>query len=152
MVPVGQISLLFIFLLGIVSKNNILTSAAGILLIMQGMGLDSLFFFLEERAIDVGLLFLTIAILVPFATGKIHMQHIIEFLCSRAGLLTMMGGAVAAILNARGVELLRGEPQIIGAIILGCILSITFGNGIPVGPIMAAGISSVLLHLFRIFL
>lgn len=150
--PAGQISLLLIFLLGIVSKNNILTSAAGILLIMQGMGSEGLFFILEERAIDVGLLFLTLAILVPFATGKIQMHHIVEFLCSRAGLLTMLGGAAAAILNARGVKLLSGEPQIIGAIILGCILSIAFGSGIPVGPIMAAGIASVLLQLFRRFI
>ncbi|NLP17708.1 MAG: DUF441 domain-containing protein [Firmicutes bacterium] len=150
--PAGQISLLFIFLLGLVSKNNILTSAAGILLIMQGMGLDGLFLILEDRAIDVGLLFLTMAILVPFATGKIHLRHIIEFLCSRAGLLTMVGGAAAAILNARGVKLLSGKPQVIGAIILGCIISIAFGGGIPVGPIMAAGIASVLLQLFRYFL
>ena len=97
------------------------------------------------------MLFLTLAILVPFATGKITLRHIVLFLCSPAGLITAVGGALAALLNARGVLLLTREPHVIGAIILGALISITFFGGIPVGPVMAAGIASVLLQVFRSF-
>lgn len=150
--PAGQALLLFIFVLGILAKNNILASAAGILLVMKGMDLERLFIILENHAIDWGLLFLTIAILVPFATGKIQLEHIIGFLWSPAGLVTLVGGAVAALLNARGVSLLIREPDVVGAIILGSLISIVFFGGIPVGPVMAAGIASVLLQIFRSFL
>jgi uncharacterized membrane protein (DUF441 family) len=149
--PTGQIPLFFIFLLGMGTRNNILISAAGILLIMHAMGLERFFPILENRAIDLGLLFLTLAILVPFATGKIALQQIISFLCSPAGFIAGIGGAIAAILNARGVNLLTTEPDVIGAIILGALISIAFWGGIPVGPVMAAGIASVLLQVFRSF-
>lgn len=149
--PTGQLPLFFIFLLGMASRNNILTAAAGILLVMQVMALERFYSLLENRAIDLGLLFLTLAILVPFATGKITLRHIVLFLCSPAGLITAVGGALAALLNTRGVLLLTREPHVIGAIILGALISITFLGGIPVGPVMAAGIASVLLQVFRSF-
>ena len=90
--PTGQIPLFFIFLLGMGTRNNILISAAGILLIMHAMGLERFFPILENRAIDLGLLFLTLAILVPFATGKIALQQIISFLCSPAGFIAGIEG------------------------------------------------------------
>jgi len=149
--PTGQLPLFFVFLLGMATRNNILTAAAGILIIMQALGLERLFSILENRAIDLGLLFLTLAILVPFATGKITLAHIISFLFSPAGLVTAIGGAIAARLNARGVDLLTREPDVIGAIILGALFSIALMGGIPVGPVMAAGIASVFLQIFRLF-
>ncbi|MGI6576011.1 MAG: DUF441 domain-containing protein [bacterium] len=150
--PQEQVPLLFIFFLGMLTRNNILSSASGILLVMQVMNMHRLFPVLENRAIDLGLLFLTMAILVPFTTGKIKLQHILYFMCSPAGLVTIMGGIAGAVLNARGVNLLRMEPDIIGGIIFGSLIGILFCGGIPVGPVMAAGLSSVLLQLYRHFL
>jgi uncharacterized membrane protein (DUF441 family) len=145
----GQLTLLLVFSLGLLTKNNILNSAAGILIVMQAMGFERLFPLLENRSLDFGLLFLTLAILVPLASGRINLSSILLSLWSPVGLVTILGGIAGAVLNARGVDLLLNEPSIIGGIIFGSLLGILFFGGIPVGPVMAAGLSSVLLKIWR---
>ena len=44
--------------------------------------------------------------------------------------------------------MLRFDPQLIVGMVVGSILGIVFLRGIPVGPLMAAGITVILYKLF----
>lgn len=51
-------------------------------------------------------------------------------------------------IERRGLELLKLDPQLIVGLVIGSIFGIVFMKGIPVGPLMAAGITAFLLKLF----
>jgi uncharacterized membrane protein (DUF441 family) len=56
-------SLLAIFIIGLITRNNILAAASGIILVLGVLNLDQFYPLLERRGIEAGLLFLTMAIL-----------------------------------------------------------------------------------------
>ena len=46
--------------------------------------------------------------------------------------------------------MLKFDPQLIVGLVLGSILGIVFFRGIPVGPLMAAGITAILYKIFTL--
>jgi uncharacterized membrane protein (DUF441 family) len=52
-------------------------------------------------------------------------------------------------MNHKGVDLLQLEPRVAAGVVLGSLVSIAFFGGIPVGPVMAAGLTAVLLDVLR---
>jgi uncharacterized membrane protein (DUF441 family) len=139
----GEILLVILILTGLVGQSAIIAVAASILLFMKLVALDRFFSTVERRGLEAGLLFLTVAVLVPFATEQIKWQHIISLFTTWSGLLALAGGAIATYMNAKGLKLLHLEPQLIIGLIIGSILGIILLNGLPVGPLMAAGISAL---------
>jgi len=142
--------LLLIFCIAIFTKNNILASAAGIVLILGLMNLQRLYPFLERRGLEMGILFLTIPILIPFATGQVKTSDILKVLTSPIGLLAIIGGLLGAYLNDQGLTLLQLSPEIIPGIIIGVVICVSLFGGVSVGPVMAAGITAVLVTLFNL--
>ncbi|MEW6229340.1 MAG: DUF441 family protein, partial [Bacillota bacterium] len=55
----------------------------------------------------------------------------------------------ATYVNGKGVELLRARPDIIAGILIGTIIGVCLLRGIPVGPLAAAGITALLIRLFK---
>jgi uncharacterized membrane protein (DUF441 family) len=51
-------------------------------------------------------------------------------------------------MNGKGLDLLKVDPELIVALVIGSIFGIVFLRGIPVGPLMAAGITAMLLKMF----
>ena len=98
---------------------------------------------------------LTIAVLVPFANERISLKDILSVFTSWPGILALVGGAIATYMNGKGLDLLKIDPQLIVGLVIGSILGIVFLRGIPVGPLMAAGITALLLkistYLFDLF-
>jgi uncharacterized membrane protein (DUF441 family) len=133
------------FLLGVGIRNSLLASAAGILLVLSFLQLQPALLLLEKRGVELGLLLLTLALLPPFASGKITPEDLKASLLSLPGLVAVTGGAVAAVLNSRGVQLLAICPEIATSVIVGSIASILLFGGILVGPVMAAGVTAVFL-------
>jgi uncharacterized membrane protein (DUF441 family) len=64
--------------------------------------------------------------------------------------LALLGGALATYMNGKGLDLLKVDPQLIIGLVIGSIFGILFMRGIPVGPLMAAGITAFLLKVFRL--
>ena len=146
----GNAILLILIVVGLVGRSHIITVAACVLLVVKLLSLDRFFPTLERRGLEMGLLLLTISVLVPFASGKITMKDIGTVLMSAPGVLALIGGATAAYLNGRGLELLKLDPQIVIGLVIGSIFGIIFLKGIPVGPLLAAGLTALLLKVFQL--
>jgi len=122
-----------------------------IFLIVKFSRLDMFFPFLEKRGLEIGLLFLLLSILVPVATEKITKNEILYSFLSLPGILAILGGALATYLNGDGLKLLQIDPEIIFGVVIGSIIGITFFGGIPVGPLMAAGLTAFFLNIITLF-
>ncbi|MDI7248071.1 MAG: DUF441 domain-containing protein [Bacillota bacterium] len=139
--------LLVVLAVGLAFGNTLIAGAAAALLFIEAAGLNSLAAFLEQRALQLGLVLLMIAVLSPLSTRQITMDQVLRALCTWPGLLAIVGGAAATYVNGQGVQLLQARPDIIAGILVGTIIGVFLLRGIPVGPLAAAGITALLLRL-----
>lgn len=144
---VSALPLFIIFVVAILSKNNLLGAAAAIVFFLDLMRLNRFFPLIQARGLEAGLLFLTIALMIPFATGQVTLKSLASSLLSPVGILSIVGGLLGAYLNSQGLEFVAAEPSIIPGILIGVMLSVSLFGGVSVGPIMAAGITALLIRL-----
>ena len=144
-----RVILLGLMALGVAARNSLIVTAAGVVLIMRVLNLDRFFPLLERRGLEAGLIFLLIAVLVPFATGEVGWSEIRQSFTSWTGLAAIAGGIIAAVLSGYGVTLLQVKPEIIVGMVVGTILGVVLFKGIPVGPLAAADFTAILLALVR---
>lgn len=140
------LGLLALIILGLAARSNLIAAAATILLMLRLTRLTVVLPVLERRGVEIGLLFLTIAMLVPFAMGKVNLKDVSKSLFTIPGLLAVVGGAVATHLNGRGLNMLNDQSHLMISLIVGSIIGIVIWGGIPVGPLMAAGVTYILLE------
>lgn len=145
----ARIILLILMALGVGARNALIVTAAGIVLIMQVLQLNRFFPVLEKRGLEAGLIFLLMAVLVPFATGEVGWTEIKQSFTSWSGLAAIAGGVIAAVLSGYGVSLLQVKPEVIVGMVVGTIIGVVLFKGIPVGPLAAAGFTAVLLAMLR---
>jgi uncharacterized membrane protein (DUF441 family) len=143
--------LVALLLVGIIARSNLIATAACVLLIIKFSNLHFIFPLLERRGLEVGLLFLLLAILVPVASGKVTEKELLGTFTSLPGILAIIGGALATHLNGEGLRLLQIDPEMIFGLLIGSVFGIVFLNGIPVGPLMAAGLTALFLETIRLF-
>ncbi len=139
--------IILILVLGILGKSDIIAAAAAILLVIDYVNLERFLPTLERRGLELGLLFLVISVLVPFAANKVGSKQILTSFFSIPGLVALVSGAIATSLNGKGLEMLQQKPEVMIGLVFGSILGIVFLKGIPVGPLMAGGIAALLLRL-----
>ncbi|MCZ8520656.1 MULTISPECIES: DUF441 domain-containing protein [Paenibacillus] len=144
----GDILLVALIIIGLIGRSHIITTAACVLLIVKLISLDRYLPTIERRGLELGLLFLTMGVLVPFASERISVKDVTSIFTTWPGILALLGGAIATYMNGKGLELLKIDPQMIVGLVIGSIFGIVFLKGIPVGPLMAAGITAFLLKLF----
>jgi len=143
--------LVILILIGLIGRSPIIATAASILLVLKLTALERYFPTVERRGLELGLLCLTMSVLVPFASEKITWRDIAPLFTTMIGLLALTGGALATWMNGKGLDLLRAEPHMIVGLVIGSILGIVLLRGIPVGPLMAAGITALILKLWQWF-
>jgi uncharacterized membrane protein (DUF441 family) len=144
-----SLPLLIIFLIGVLTKNNLLAAASAIVMVMGLLNLERFLPMVERRGIEVGLLFLTMSVLAPFASGKVTLQSLGAALVTPLGLFAVLGGMLGSYLNGQGLDMVSVQPEVVPGILVGVMLGVWFLGGIPVGPIMAAGITAVLAALLQ---
>lgn len=143
--------MLFILALGIIGRSNIVAAAAAIMLLIHFTNLQKLFPIIERRGLEMGLLFLMLAVLVPFATGRVPVKEILKCFVTVPGIIAIFSGAMATYMNGKGLDMLQHAPQLMIGLVIGGIIGIVFFGGIPVGPLMAGGIAAVLMHFYQTF-
>lgn len=146
----GEGILLILIIIGIVGKAPLIATSACILLVLKLTNLTHYFALIERRGLELGLLFLMLSVLVPFAEGKITFKELRCSLLSLPGLLALVGGALATYMNGDGLRMLKHEPELLIGLVVGSIAGIVFLKGIPVGPLMAAGLTAFFLKLFKL--
>ncbi|HEY0828168.1 MAG TPA: DUF441 domain-containing protein [Bacilli bacterium] len=143
----GEIILVILIIIGLIGRSPIITTAACILLVVKLISLERFLPAIERRGLEIGLLFLTMGVLVPFASERISYRDIMAVFMTWPGIIALTGGAIATYMNGKGLDLLKIDPQLIVGLVIGSIFGIIFLRGIPVGPLMAAGITAFLLKL-----
>jgi uncharacterized membrane protein (DUF441 family) len=149
MLNAATIGLVVLLLLGLWARSPLVASAAALLLLIRLARLDFLLPILERRGIEVGLLFLTVAMLVPFAVGHVNVREVLRSLTTLPGILAVVGGAIATHVNGRGLGIITTHSELMIALIIGSILGIVVWGGIPVGPLMAAGLTYLMLEVVQ---
>lgn len=131
--------------LGIISSNAPVTVAMVFLLLLRVLNVHQAFPWLEKYGVTVGIIVLTIGVMAPLASGKISMQTIGASFLHWKSLLAIGVGILVAYLGGRGATLMGAQPTVVAGLLIGTVLGVAFFKGVPVGPLIAAGLLSLLL-------
>ncbi|MEC0240415.1 DUF441 domain-containing protein [Paenibacillus dokdonensis] len=137
--------LLILAALGIISSNTPITIAMIVLLLLRILHLQQLFPWLEKNGLTLGIVILTIGVMTPLASGKMSLQTIGESFLNWKSLLAIVIGMLVAYLGGRGASLMTVNPTIVAGLLVGTVLGVAFFKGVPVGPLIAAGILSLII-------
>ena len=127
--------------LGVLSNNSTITIAATVLLFMQQTLLVKYLPLVDKYALNSGITLLTIGVLSPLVSGKTPFFHYYEFFSLKM-IMAIIIGILVAWLAGRGVPLMSNQPILVTGLIIGTIAGVALLGGIPVGPLIAAGILS----------
>lgn len=131
--------------LGIISSNSPVTIAMVFLLLLRVLGLQQAFPWLEKYGLTIGIIILTIGVMTPLASGKISLQMIWQSFLHWKSLAAIAIGILVAYLGGRGAVLMGSQPTVVAGLLIGTVIGVAFFKGVPVGPLIAAGILSLLI-------
>ena len=140
--------LLLILALGIIGHNTTVAYAVIIVLVLKLLGLTAMLDILSVNGLNWGIVLLLAAILVPIATGDVTIANMLDAFKSPLGIAAIVCGVLAAMAGGGGVELLKNDPHIVAALIIGTIIGVCFFKGVAVGPLIAGGMTYALMKLF----
>ncbi len=137
--------LLILLSCGIFSQNTSITIAAASLILVKLTPLNQFFPYIQDYGLNIGIIILTIGVLAPIASGKISGHSILKSFISIKSLLAIAVGLAVAWLGGRGVKLMSNQPDIVAGLLIGTVAGVALLRGVPVGPLIAAGILSLLI-------
>ncbi|AOA58502.1 DUF441 domain-containing protein [Acinetobacter larvae] len=132
---------------GILSHNSAVSIAAAVLIVVRITPLDAYFPVIQQYGLHLGILILTIGVLTPIASGTIPGQAILKSFLSFKSLMAIAVGLLVAWLGGRGVKLMSSQPDVVAGLLIGTVAGVALLRGVPVGPLIAAGILSLALGL-----
>ncbi|NOL50253.1 DUF441 domain-containing protein [Pelistega europaea] len=141
--------LLVLIVLGVISHNNAITISACVLLIMQQTVLSAFLPAVMRHGLSIGIIILTIGVLSPLVAGKIQLPALKELLINWHLWAAIVVGIFVAWLGGRGVSLMALQPALVTGLMIGTVIGVTFFKGIPVGPLIAAGILALILDVAK---
>lgn len=140
----GLIVLFILLGLGVFSQNSTIIMASALLIIIKVSPLNAQIMpMVEKHGLGLGIFILTIGVLAPIASGKISAEVILKSFASVKSLLAIAVGMLVAYLGGRGVKLMTDEPSVIAGLLIGTVAGVAVLRGVPVGPLIAAGILSL---------
>lgn len=137
--------LILLALLGVISRNNSITIAAVVLLLIRVVNLHQAFPWIEKNGLSLGIIILTLGILSPLASGSISIKEFYQSFLHWKSIAAIAVGVLVAYLGGRGAHFMSGNPTIVTSLVIGTIIGVAFLKGVPVGPLIAAGILSLLI-------
>lgn len=144
-VDVTSLLLLALAALGLFSGNTTVSIAMIVLLLLRVLNLHHTFPWIEKYGLGIGIVILTIGVMSPMASGKISIQTMMQSFLHWKSLLAIAIGILVAFLGGRGVTLMTNHPTVVAGLLIGTILGVALFRGVPVGPLIAAGILSLLI-------
>ncbi|UFJ42278.1 DUF441 domain-containing protein [Brevibacillus humidisoli] len=141
-----NVILLALLALGIVGGNPTISIAVCVLLLLRLVNAERVFPYLEQYGLQLGIIVLTISVLSPIASGKISPETMYKTLNNWQSILAILIGAVVAYLGGRGVTLMSESPLVVTGLLVGTIIGVSLFRGVPVGPLIAAGLMAFILQ------
>lgn len=130
---------------GIFSHNTAVTVAVAVLIIFRITPLSEYFPLLQQHGLNIGIIILTIGVLTPIASGTIPGKDILKSFLSWKSLMAIAIGIFVAWLGGRGVKLMANQPNIVAGLLIGTVAGVAVLRGVPVGPLIAAGLLTLLI-------
>jgi uncharacterized membrane protein (DUF441 family) len=140
----GIIILFILTVLGIIGKNDLVATAAVILMGLVAVGSSQAIDFLSQYSVQVGIIFLLIGLLLPFILEKLNLVSVLYSLLSPMGLISVGVGILSAYLAAEGISFLGSRPEVMVGLVVGSVIGVSWLDGVPAGPLVAAGFAAVL--------
>lgn len=144
-IDVTALLLLLLAALGIFSNNMPITVAMIVLLLLRVLHMHYTFPWLEKYGLTLGIIILTIGVMTPVASGTISIQTLWASFFHWKSLLAIGVGMLVAWLGGRGATLMGNQPTVVAGLLIGTVLGVAFFRGVPVGPLIAAGILSLVI-------
>lgn len=141
--------LIVLIALGVISHNNAITIAACVLLIMQQTALAHYLPWVVKNGLNIGIIILTIGVLSPLVSGKIQLPELSELLTNWKLIAAIIVGIFVAWLGGKGVGLMTLQPALVTGLLIGTVIGVAFFKGVPVGPLIAAGILALVLNVAK---
>ena len=111
----------------------------------------SIMAYMGTHGLNLGIIVLTAAVLIPIADGTVTISDMIDSFKTPIGLVGITAGLLAAIAGGAGVPLMQNNPHVIPALLVGTMAGVFFFKGIAVGPLIAAGFTYFVIALFARF-
>lgn len=148
----ANLFLLLLLAIALIAKNQSLLFAVGFLIVIKAVGLDQkLFPVIQSKGINWGVTVITIAVLVPIATGDIGFKQLGEAMKSYYAWIALGAGIAVALIAKNGLTLLENDPHITTALVIGTILAVALFGGVAVGELIGAGIAYLAMQIVKIF-
>lgn len=136
-----------LLILGVISHNNAIMISAAVLLIMQQTLLSKYIPWIDQYGLKLGIIILTLGVLSPLVSGKIQLPELTAFVHWKMFMAVAVGIFVAWIAG-KGVDLMSTQPVLVTGLMIGTVIGVSFFGGIPVGPLIAAGLLALLFGKF----
>lgn len=144
---ITNLILIVLLALGVIGNNSAISISVTLLLFLRLIHFDQAFRFLEQYGLQIGVTILTIGVLAPVASGKIAPDTLMKTFTHWQSILAVVIGIIVAYLGGRGANFMAQNPLIVTGLLVGTIMGVTFFRGVPVGPLIAAGILAFVLQL-----
>lgn len=139
----ASLVLLGVAVLSVIGKNQTVAVAVLILLLLRLTHQEKSIGLLDQYGITAGIIVLTAGVMAPIAGGKAGWKDLTAVVSDWRSLAAVAVGILVAYLGGRGVRLMAEQPLVVNALLLGTILGVAVFRGVPVGPLIAAGILAV---------
>ena len=127
--------------LGFISHNTTVAISILVLIIVR----VAFFPWVEKQGLTVGIIILTIGVMAPIASGTLPPSTLIHSFMNWKSLLAIAVGVFVSWLGGRGVSLMGSQPHLVAGLLVGTVLGVALFRGVPVGPLIAAGIISLFI-------
>lgn len=153
MINQSTLFLLLLFVLGYIGKNQSIMIAVYVLLGIKIFKMDDkLFPYIQDKGMLWGVTIITVAVLIPIASGDIGFKDLLESVKSYYGWIALAAGAFVAIVAKGGLDLLANDPHLTTALVMGTILAVVLFQGVAVGPLIGAGIAYMVMRIVDFFI
>ncbi|BAN97786.1 hypothetical protein E05_30200 [Plautia stali symbiont] len=123
--------------------NSAVTISILILLVIKLTPLAQFFPYVEKQGIQIGIIILTVAVMAPLASGTLPASSLLKSFANWQSIVAIIVGVFVAWLSGRDVSLMSVQPSVIGGLLISTVIGVAFFRGVPVGPLIAAGIVSL---------
>ncbi|KAA8788619.1 DUF441 domain-containing protein, partial [Lactobacillus crispatus] len=105
--------LTLVLVVALLGKNMSLIIATGVVMVFKLLPFTSKWLpTIQAKGINWGVTIISVAILVPIATGQIGFKDLIKTFKSPAGWIAILAGIAVAILSRYGVDQLAAGTQV----------------------------------------
>jgi len=131
--------------LGFVSHNTTVAVSILVLIIVRVTPLSQFFPWIEKQGLTMGIIILTIGVMAPIASGTLPASTLLHSFTNWKSLVAIVVGVLVSWLGGRGVTLMSSQPGLVAGLLVGTVLGVALFRGVPVGPLIAAGIISLVI-------